>query len=65
MNDDIVVRVPASSANLGAGFDVLGMALDLHLDVGVGEPPDHARAVDRHHPVATAFAAFASDDARP
>ncbi|MFO7545693.1 MAG: homoserine kinase [Trueperaceae bacterium] len=26
-------RVPATSANLGPGFDTLGMALDLHLDV--------------------------------
>src|SRR5580698_7294837 len=26
------VRVPASSANLGPGFDALGMALDLHLE---------------------------------
>ena len=30
---------PASSANLGAGFDVLGMALGLHAEVGVGDPP--------------------------
>jgi homoserine kinase len=27
------IRVPASSANLGPGFDVLALALDLHLDV--------------------------------
>jgi homoserine kinase len=27
------VRVPASTANLGAGFDCLGLALDLHLHV--------------------------------
>ena len=27
------VRVPASTANLGAGFDCLGLALDLHLTV--------------------------------
>lgn len=27
------VRVPASSANLGPGFDVLALALDLHLEV--------------------------------
>ena len=26
------VRVPASSANLGPGFDTLGLALRLHLD---------------------------------
>ncbi|MDF2732511.1 MAG: hypothetical protein K0S92_1144, partial [Desertimonas sp.] len=29
-----VVRIPASSANLGAGFDVLGMALGLHAEAG-------------------------------
>jgi homoserine kinase len=32
-----VVRVPASSANLGPGFDVLAAALDLHLEVDVRE----------------------------
>ena len=57
-----VIRVPASSANLGAGFDVLGMALDLHLDVGSGEPPAGAQPVDRHHPAAMAFAAQISAD---
>jgi homoserine kinase len=31
------VRVPASSANLGPGFDVLALALDLHLDVAARE----------------------------
>lgn len=39
------IRVPASSANLGPGFDVLGMAIDRYLEVefaeeGVGSP-DH------------------------
>lgn len=39
------IRVPASSANLGPGFDVLGLAIDRHLEVrfaeeGVGSP-DH------------------------
>lgn len=29
----ITVRVPASSANLGPGFDALGLALDLHDDL--------------------------------
>ena len=36
------VRVPASSANLGPGFDALGMALSLYAEVGVvgdDEPP--------------------------
>src|SRR5206468_10046703 len=32
-----VVRVPASSANLGPGFDVLAAALALHLEVEVRE----------------------------
>src|SRR5271156_369940 len=29
----IDVRVPASTANLGAGFDCLGLALELYLNV--------------------------------
>ena len=62
MNDSIVVRVPASSANLGAGFDVLGMALELDLDIGVGDAPDGARAIDRHHPATKAFAAANGGD---
>jgi len=31
------VRVPASSANLGPGFDALGLALDLHNEIDVTE----------------------------
>jgi homoserine kinase len=61
-----VVRVPASSANLGPGFDVLAAALALHLEVEVREtgtfavhtnldvPRDHTnlvvRAFERLHP---------------
>lgn len=52
---DWAVRVPASSANLGAGFDVLGMALTLHADVGCGQPPAGAVAADEHHPATIAF----------
>jgi homoserine kinase len=36
------VRVPASSANLGPGFDVLALALDLHLTVEAHESPKTA-----------------------
>jgi len=32
-----LVRVPASSANLGPGFDVLAAALSLHLELEVAE----------------------------
>ena len=34
-SDSITVSVPATSANLGPGFDSLGLALDLHDDVTV------------------------------
>ena len=37
MNRKRSVRVPASSANLGPGFDVMGAALDLHMDLDVVE----------------------------
>lgn len=49
------IRVPASSANLGAGFDVLGMAVSLHAEIGLGTPPDDAGGVDRYHPASVAF----------
>ena len=52
----LVVRTPASSANLGPGFDVLGLALALYADLGIGEPPDGALALDEHHPATEAFA---------
>ena len=44
------VRAPASSANLGPGFDVLGLALNRYVharDAGPGEPcrPDHIARV--------------------
>lgn len=34
------VRVPASTANLGPGFDSIGLALDLHLTVHVSTAPE-------------------------
>ena len=37
-------RVPGSSANLGPGFDVLALALDLHVEVSV-EPADRLEVV--------------------
>jgi homoserine kinase len=40
------VRVPASSANLGPGFDVLALALDLHLEVEARESPKTSIAWD-------------------
>jgi homoserine kinase len=41
-----LVRVPASSANLGPGFDVLAAALSLHLDLEVVETGTFAVVTD-------------------
>jgi homoserine kinase len=47
-----LVRVPASSANLGAGFDALAVALDLPLEISPeGEPASET------HPAVKAFRA--------
>jgi homoserine kinase len=54
------VRVPATSANLGPGFDALGMAFSLHADVGVvgtDEMPERALPAEPTHPAQVAFAA--------
>lgn len=53
----MIVRVPGSSANLGPGFDVLGLAVSLGVEMGVveGDFPDHARPLDDHHPGTIAF----------
>jgi homoserine kinase len=59
-----LVRVPASSANLGPGFDVLGAALDLHMEVEVAETgrfavhTDLAIARDRRNLCVRGFAAL-------
>ncbi|MFV0309636.1 MAG: homoserine kinase [Desertimonas sp.] len=55
------VRVPASSANMGPGFDGLAVALSLGADVGVvddgtgGGLPERAHVVDESHPATVAF----------
>jgi homoserine kinase len=52
--NQVTVRVPATSANLGPGFDCLGVALDLHnrVTVGHGKLPAPDAMVDA---AATAF----------
>ena len=55
------VRVPASSANLGPGFDALGMALSVHLEMGPvfdGEIPSGAKMIDEYHPGHIAFRSY-------
>lgn len=54
----MTVRVPATSANLGPGFDVLGLALSLYTEVGivgVDEPLEGAREAEDTHPAQVAF----------
>jgi homoserine kinase len=53
-----IVRVPATSANLGAGFDSLGLALgrSLELELLTGDD-DASIAASDAHPAARAFAA--------
>ncbi len=59
-----LVRVPASSANLGPGFDVMGAALDLHMELEVVETgrfavhTDLAIATDRRNLAVRGFAAL-------
>ncbi|HEV2006039.1 MAG TPA: homoserine kinase [Candidatus Limnocylindrales bacterium] len=42
----VVVEVPATIANLGAGYDCLGLAVDLALHVSIEARSDLARAVE-------------------
>ena len=51
----ISVSAPGSSANLGAGFDVLGLAVDLRAEAGLGDAPDGAQVIDDHHPAKVAY----------
>ncbi len=69
--DSVVVRVPASTSNCGAGFDTLGLALELYNRITVTpapgalpvpERPSDARAQGM---VAEAAAAFARAAGRP
>ena len=58
--ESLGVRVPGSSANLGPGFDVLGMAVSVYADLGVIDDrdsgPQHL-VVDGRHPANLAYRA--------
>jgi homoserine kinase len=76
-NNAVRVRVPATSANLGPGFDALGLALTLHDDVYAwvcesglsieisGEGADLAGAREEHLVVRAMRAAFAVTGSQP
>lgn len=51
----VAVSAPGSTANLGPGFDVLGLAVDLRAEVGVGSQPDDAHVIDERHPGVIAY----------
>jgi homoserine kinase len=55
----VIVRVPASSANLGPGFDTLGLALSLYLDLSFegagGAGVADAAPTEEEHPGVRAF----------
>jgi homoserine kinase len=65
----VIVRVPGSSANMGPGFDTLGMALSVYAEIGSFDPsapdqvPDGARAIDEHHPATIAHRAAGGEGA--
>jgi len=70
-SDTVVVRVPASTSNCGAGFDTLGLALNLYNRVSVsrsaaGAPvPDRPADARAQAMVAEAAAAFAGAAGMP
>jgi homoserine kinase len=52
----VIVRVPASSANFGPGFDALGVALALHLELALdGDDAPESPPADDTHPSVRAF----------
>ncbi len=57
-SSSFAIRVPASSANLGPGFDAVGMALSLFFEVGIVDGaniPEGAHRIGQRHPAHGAF----------
>ncbi len=61
----MIVTAPASSANLGPGFDCLGLALDLPFGLAVDEQPEGWLAAEPTHPAVVAFVAAGGDPDMP
>jgi homoserine kinase len=60
----IHVRAPATSANIGAGFDVAAVAFELWNELEVGQDGGGSGEVDLEHLGVRAFARFASPEGR-
>jgi len=63
MTDSIRVCAPATTANVGSGFDCVGIALELWNELEV-VPDDSVAAADTHHLGIGAFARIAPVDGR-
>lgn len=64
----MIVTAPGSSANLGPGFDCLGLAVDLPFVLAAGEAPETPEALlaaEPTHPAAVAFREAGGDPAVP
>ncbi|MFZ4668276.1 MAG: homoserine kinase [Microthrixaceae bacterium] len=60
----MIVSAPASSANLGPGFDALAIAVDLPFRLAVAESaPDGFHSAEPTHPAVVAFRAAGGDPA--
>lgn len=57
MAERVTVRVPATSANVGSGFDCLGLALSITADVTLTLGPSRASRPSPAHPLAPMVAA--------
>lgn len=64
----MIVRAPASSANLGPGFDCLGLAVDLPFDLTDERPPSGGgvawHRAEPGHPAVVAYGAAGADPSR-
>ncbi|MGH8102093.1 MAG: homoserine kinase [Chthoniobacterales bacterium] len=60
----IVVRVPASSSNLGPGFDCLGIALRLYNEIALSRSPKTRSRGEKHPPIVGQAAALFFKTAR-
>lgn len=49
MSRSFTIKVPASSANIGPGFDVLGVGLNLYLEIKVTIDPNEDTSSDPHN----------------
>jgi homoserine kinase len=62
----VIVSAPGSSANLGPGFDCLGLAVDLPFELtDEPSPGEHWLAAEPTHPAAVAFVHAGGDPTQP